>query len=178
MRLALMTDIHGNLAALEAVAADLRRRHVDRVVNLGDSLSGPLLPRETAQFLMAEGWQSIAGNHESQILGSSERMGASDAYARSQLTVRELAWIESLASSWRITPDVLLCHGTPRSDTEYFLETVKSSGVRPAGANEVEARLAAETASLVACGHTHVPRAVRTARGQLVVNPGVGLPPL
>jgi predicted phosphodiesterase len=48
MRLALVSDIHGNLAALEAVIADLERRHIDRVVNLGDTLSGPLLPAETA----------------------------------------------------------------------------------------------------------------------------------
>lgn len=190
MRLALITDVHGNLAALEAVAADLRRMHVDQVVNLGDCLSGPLLPLETAQFLMAEGWPSIAGNHERQILDQGrERMGASDAYARSQLTVKELDWLTSLTSSWQITPDVLLCHGTPRSDTEYFLETVTSAGIRPATASEIEERLgsdlgsglasdpASETAALVACGHTHVPRAVRTQRGQLIVNPGsVGLP--
>ncbi|WP_411970129.1 metallophosphoesterase family protein [Paucibacter sp. Y2R2-4] len=45
MRIAVLSDIHGNLAALEAVVADFRRRGVDAVVNLGDSLSGPLLPR-------------------------------------------------------------------------------------------------------------------------------------
>ena len=56
MRIALVSDIHGNLPALEAVAADIRRRGADRVVNLGDNLSGPLLPRETAQWLMASGY--------------------------------------------------------------------------------------------------------------------------
>ena len=55
MRIALLSDIHGNLAALEAVVADIDRRGADRIVNLGDSLSGPLLPRETAQYLMAAG---------------------------------------------------------------------------------------------------------------------------
>ena len=48
MRIAVVSDIHGNLPALQAVVADIARRGVDSVVNLGDSLSGPLLPRETA----------------------------------------------------------------------------------------------------------------------------------
>lgn len=178
MRLAIVTDIHGNLAALEAVAEDIRRRSVDLIVNLGDSLSGPLLPLETAQFLMTEGWLSLAGNHERQILThSSERRSASDEYAHSQLTAKEFSWLKSLAASSRITSDVLLCHGTPLSDTEYFLETVQDGVVRQATASEIEARLGAEIANLVACGHTHVPRVVHTQRGKLIVNPGsVGLP--
>ena len=53
MRIALVSDIHGNLAALEAVAADIRRRGVDRVANLGDNVSDPLWPQETAHYLMA-----------------------------------------------------------------------------------------------------------------------------
>jgi predicted phosphodiesterase len=178
MRLAIVTDIHGNLAALEAVAADIRRRGVDQIVNLGDSLSGPLLPLETAQFLMAEGWPSLAGNHERQILTHSpERRGASDEYAYSRLTSKEFVWLKSLAPSLQLTPEIFLCHGTPSSDTEYFLETVESGTVRPATSAEVEARLGVEVAALVACGHTHVQRVVHTKRGQRVVNPGsVGLP--
>lgn len=178
MRLAFVTDIHGNLAALEAVVTDIRRRGVDQIVNLGDSLSGPLLPLETAQFLMAEGWPSLAGNHERQILTySPQHRGASDEYAHSQLTAREFTWLKSLAPNLRLTPEVFLCHGTPSSDTEYFLETVEEGIVRPATSGEVEVRLAAESAPLVACGHTHVSRVVHIKRGQLVVNPGsVGLP--
>ena len=68
MKIAFISDIHGNLPALEAVKKDILQRGVDQIVNLGDSLSGPLLPRETAQFIMAEGWYSLAGNHERQIL--------------------------------------------------------------------------------------------------------------
>ena len=44
MRIALVSDIHGNLPALEAVLADTRRCDVTQIVNLGDSLLGPLLP--------------------------------------------------------------------------------------------------------------------------------------
>ena len=60
MKLAFVSDIHGNLPAIEAVKKDILRRGVDQVVNLGDSLSGPLLPLETAQFLIAEGWYCLA----------------------------------------------------------------------------------------------------------------------
>jgi len=179
MRLAIITDIHGNLAALEAVVSDMRRRGVDQTVNLGDSLSGPLLPLETAQFLMAEGWPSLAGNHERQILTASSRYrGASDEYALSQLTAKELSWLMSLAPSLRLTPDIFLCHGTPANDTDYFLDTVESSGtVRLATLEEVEGRLGAESAPLVACGHTHIPRVMHAKGRQLLVNPGsVGLP--
>ncbi len=177
MRIALLSDVHGNLAALEAVIEDLGRRGADVVVNLGDGLSGPLLPRETAQLLMAQDWLHLAGNHERQLLtlGPDER-GPSDAYAYSQLTPVELAWIATLRSTG-LFGDVLLCHGTPYSDAEYFLETVTPDGRRAATRDEIEARLQDADARVVACGHSHVPRVVRTRRGQLLINPGsVGLP--
>ncbi|MDH1701042.1 metallophosphoesterase family protein [Comamonas terrigena] len=178
MRIALISDIHGNLAALEAVAGDLRHRGVDQVVNLGDSVSGPLLPLETAQYIMAQGWLSLAGNHERQILNHGpERRSASDEYAHSQLTAKEFVWLQSLAPSISLTAEVFLCHGTPSSDTAYFLETVEVGGVRAASPEEIELRLGRQRAPLVACGHTHIARTVRTRQGQLVVNPGsVGLP--
>ena len=178
MRIALITDIHGNLAALEAVTADIRRRGVDTVVNLGDSLSGPLLPRETAQFLMAEGWLSLAGNHERQLLvDDPARRGASDEFARVRLTATELAWVASLKPRAQLALDVMLCHGTPSSDHTYFLETLSDNGVvRAATSDEVESRLGAETSSLIACGYTHIARVVSTKNGQRIVNPGsVGL---
>ena len=53
MRIAALSDIHGNLFALDAVLDDVRCRGVDITVNLGDILSGALLPAETADRLMA-----------------------------------------------------------------------------------------------------------------------------
>lgn len=183
MRLAVVSDIHGNLPALEAVVADLRRRGVDAVVNLGDSLSGPLLPRETARFLMAQDWFHLAGNHERQILDTATPRGPSDAYAYDQLTAAELDWIAAQRPCARYgpAPDVLLCHATPERDDVDLLETVEPGGVRAATPAQIEERLgggaAARDAALILCGHTHVPRSVRSARGQLIVNPGsVGLP--
>jgi predicted phosphodiesterase len=117
MRIALVSDIHGNLAALEAVAADIRRRGADLVANLGDNLSGPLLPRETAQWLMSSGWLSLAGNHERQLLNLQPgRAGASDQYAHSQLTDAEFAWMRALTPAMPLADGVFACHGSPRSD--------------------------------------------------------------
>jgi predicted phosphodiesterase len=178
MRIAFVSDIHGNLPALEAVLADVRERGADVIVNLGDSLSGPLLPRETAAFLMAQDWVQLAGNHERQLLEvPNGGGGTSDTYAYSTLGAAELAWIRTLRP-WRAFDDeVFLCHGTPASDLVYLLESVDPAGLRAANSAEIEERLAGHTSAVVACGHSHTARAVRSARGQLLVNPGsVGLP--
>jgi putative phosphoesterase len=177
MRLALVSDIHGNLAALEAVVADIRRRGADRIVNLGDNLSGPLLPLETAQYLMGQGWPTLAGNHDRQILdeGPGPRI-PSDAYAHACLTPEAFEWLRALPPTLDLTARIHLCHGTPRSDLEYFLETLEAGHVHAASAQDIERRLGAVRADVVACGHTHVARAVKSRRGQLIVNPGsVGL---
>lgn len=178
MRIAIVSDIHGNLPALEAVVRDIGRRGVDAVVNLGDSLSGPLMPLETAQFLMAQDWVHLAGNHERQLLTvPAERCGPSDAFAHSRLGAKEFEWLASLKPALRFNPQVMLCHGTPDSDLVYFLETVEPTCFRAATMPEIDARLGQVDAELIACGHTHVPRVVRASSGQLIVNPGsVGLP--
>jgi putative phosphoesterase len=178
MRIAVVSDIHGNLPALEAVVADFERARVDQVVNLGDSLSGPLLPLETARYLMATNWLHLAGNHERQVLTlPPERTGLSDAYARSQLKEPELTWLREQRPVHRLNADVLLCHGSPGSDVTHLLITPVPDGFRPASAGEVEARLEKATdARVICCGHSHVPAAVRSRGGQLIVNPGsVGL---
>lgn len=80
---ALLADIHGNLPALQAVIADIRERGIARVANLGDCLSGPLWPQETAALLMQEKWATIAGNHERQLLTLVPgAMGATGRYKR------------------------------------------------------------------------------------------------
>ena len=178
MRVAVLSDIHGNLAALRAVVEDFGRHSVDAAVNLGDSLSGPLLPAETAQFLMAQDWLHLAGNHERQILTLQPPAGdPSDAYARAQLGAAELDWIASLRPCHAWSDEIFLCHGTPANDAEYFLESVEPGRLRAATAEEISSRLGAISARVVVCGHTHVPRMVRTASGQMLVNPGsVGQP--
>jgi predicted phosphodiesterase len=178
MRIAVVSDIHGNLAALQAVSHDILHRGVDQIINLGDSVSGPLLPLQTARYLMASGWLHLAGNHERQVLTQGPgQWSAADAHAHAQLGSDELAWMASLQPHLAWREDVYLCHASPRTDLEYLLDTVEPGIVRLASAVEVQERLAGVTAALVLCGHSHHPRIVRTASGQLIVNPGsVGLP--
>ena len=178
MRIALLADIHGNLPALEAVIADLAGHDVDQVVTLGDHLSGPLMPRETADVLIAQPWVHIAGNHERQLLSfDPATAGPSDRHAHKCITQEQLTWLRGLPPTTQIDGDVLLCHCSPRSDMEYLLDTPDAGRARLATAGEIDQRLRGVTAAVVACGHSHVPRAVKTGVGQLLVNPGsVGLP--
>ncbi len=182
MRLAAISDIHGNLPALEAVLADIARAGVDLTLNLGDIVSGPLWPSETAQLLMALDLPTIRGNHERQVLATAPH-GASDAFAAARLTQAQRAWLAALPATRLVGGDVFCCHGTPSSDLHYFLETVTpdfvrggAPGIRAASSAEVAARALDVPQRLILCGHTHVPRDALLADGRLVVNPGsVGL---
>ena len=178
MKIAVLSDIHGNLRALDAVLADAERRGIGRIVNLGDILSGPLDPAGTADRLMALGLETIRGNHERQLLDlPPERMGLSDAATIGRLEPRHLEWLATLPETLWLEPDLYACHGSPRSDLEYLLETVEPEGSRPAREDEVVARLGDTRAPMTLCGHTHLPRHLRLGDGRQVVNPGsVGLP--
>lgn len=177
-RLALISDIHGNILALEAVVADLRRRNVDVVVNLGDHLSGPLWPQETAQFLMQQTWIHILGNHDAALFSQPpERHSLSDAYAYKTLDPHTLEWLRSQPTVVELEPGILLFHGTPSNNSEYLLETVYHGAARLASRDEIQQRLGRTHARLMLCGHTHMQRIVRLPENALIVNPGsVGLP--
>lgn len=187
MRIAAISDIHGNLPALDAVLSDIARSGADLTVNLGDIASGPLWPAETVQRLMALALPTIRGNHERQLLTLPRaRMGAADAHAAARLCAAQMAWLESLPTELWLAPDVVCCHGTPASDLDYWLETVVpgferggNPGIRMARADEARARLGAQhgkSASLRLCGHTHQPRVLDLGPDGLVLNPGsVGL---
>jgi len=173
---AILSDIHGNLPALIATVADAEARGCTRFLNLGDILSGPLWPAETAEWLMARNWPTIAGNHERQVLTlPAERMNASDAFTRAALGSEALAWMAALLET--LTLDgMFLCHGTPTSDVTPLTDTLEGDTLRVASEAELAERLAGQGASLVLCGHTHVPRLLALADGRRVLNPGsVGL---
>jgi predicted phosphodiesterase len=173
MRIAALSDIHGNLFALDAVLADVGRRGVDLTVNLGDILSGPVLPAETAERLMALDLPTIRGNHERQLLTRPpEKMGASDRYAHDQLMDAHRAWITALPAVLHPAPEVFMCHATPASDVDCYLEDLIEGELRPAALRSIESRSADCDASLILCGHTHIPRVVHLSSGQIIVNPG------
>lgn len=177
MRLAVIADIHGNLLALDAVLGDIASRNVDLTVNLGDVVSGPLQPAETAEHLMPLALPTVSGNHERQLLTlAPEQMGESDSFTHARLSPLHRGWLAGFPSTLDLEGRVLLCHGTPSSDVDYLLETVDASGCRAAAPGDVAARAGATSASLILCGHTHIPRKLALPDGRVVLNPGsVGL---
>jgi diadenosine tetraphosphatase ApaH/serine/threonine PP2A family protein phosphatase len=120
---------------------------------------------------------SVRGNHERQLLTLPfDRMGASDRFAAQQLGPEQRDWMAALPETLLIEGDVLLVHGTPDNDLTYFLETLEDGMSRPATHDEAAARAGPADASLILCGHTHIPRAMHVEDGRLIVNPGsVGL---
>ena len=180
MRLAVLADIHGNAYALEAVLEDLARRQVDRILNLGDHLYGPIAPRATYELLMAHPMVHIRGNQDRVLYEASEAEVADNATLRwvlDDLGDEPLQWVRSLDFDDHLDGGVYLCHGSPSSDLEYLLEEVGHGASYVRRDADILARLGDQRAELVLCGHTHVARTVQLSNGQLVVNPGsVGLP--
>jgi diadenosine tetraphosphatase ApaH/serine/threonine PP2A family protein phosphatase len=138
------------------VLADIDRRSVDAIFDLGDSLWGPLAPEATADRLIARAIPSIMGNDDRPM--------------------SHMAWIASLPSWREPTPNILLFHGTPDSDLVYLLEDVQPDSVRLRDNAGIRQLLGEARHSLYACGHSHFSRTVRLDQGSLIVNPGsVGL---
>ena len=177
-KLAIIADIHGNVAALEAVLADIRALGVADIVNLGDCVSGPLWPRETMAVLQQLALPTVRGNHDRWLAESDRaRMGPSDAFAFDQLTPAQIASLGRLPPERRLDLDVLAVHGRPSSDVEYLLEDVADGRLLPATADRLDPRLGGSSAAVVLCGHSHQARVVRTPANVLIVNPGsVGCP--
>jgi putative phosphoesterase len=174
MRIAALSDIHGNLGALDAVLADVARRGVDSIVNLGDIVSGFLEPRATAERLMSLALPTIRGNHERQLLAVNRASPGSggDDYAAVQLTAAQREWLATLPATRWLAQDVFLCHATPESDVDCFLENIAGGVLVPASLTQIEQRSAGCSASLILCGHSHWPRVAHTRGGCLIVNPG------
>jgi len=180
MKLAVLSDIHGNVRALNAVIHDLERREVDQVVNLGDCLYGPFDPRPVAECLMTRQWPTVAGNEDRILMGAPDDLPLSRTagWTQSQLSPKQIQWISDLPRVLALTEDVVCFHGQPVCDTSYLLTHVNESGVvsqRPI--EEIEHALAGLNHSFVLCGHDHTPRVVSLADSRMIVNPGsVGCP--
>jgi putative phosphoesterase len=178
MRIAVVADIHGNVRALRAAMEDLKEVAPDRVINLGDCVSGPLEAAETADVLISLAWATVRGNHDRQLLDRSEdKMGSSDKAAFAELKSHHKSWLSTLEENIEFE-GLTFCHGTPDNDLVYLTETVEPDGrVRLSTRAEIARRLAGVQVPMVLCAHSHIVRAVALDHDRLVVNPGsVGLP--
>ena len=178
MRVAVISDVHGNLLALEAVLADIALHAADAVVSLGDHLSGPFDPRGTADRFLDLDIPCVRGNHDRFIVEGRENDWAVDVVARAAIDARHRAWLSGMPATQVFASDVFMCHGTPADDNTLWLDSIGRDGVINLLPREfVEAEALGFDFPVLLCGHSHVPRTVRLMDGRLVVNPGsAGMP--
>lgn len=175
MSIAAISDIHGNIAALDAVLDDIARRGITRIVNLGDCFSGPFDARATAERLIALDLPTVRGNHDRALHDGSA--GLWEEWVLGDLTPAHLDWTRRLPLTAE-AHGLFLCHATPASDEENWLDRRGADhrlvhrdlpGVRD--------RAGDGRHPVMLCGHTHAPRVVRLPDGRTIVNPGsVGCP--
>lgn len=181
-RLALLSDIHANLPALEAVAADIDGAAPDAVYVLGDMVNGCAWPAETLDYLAARGWPMLTGNHDDAVAQlATPRMEGRYAdrvyyanlwWTRARLRPAHLALIESLPRELRLAfddaPSVRLLHGLPDN---FF------AGFRPDSPDSwITEQLRLIPEPTVADGHTHFPMERRVGRWQVINTGSAGAP--
>jgi len=180
MRLTVLSDIHSNIFALEAVLEDLARSQVDIKINLGDILYGPIAPKATYALLQEHDFITICGNQDRQIFQATQQEIDSNAtlkFVIEDLGDEPLLWLQTLPSKRHLDNDIFLCHGTPHDDMTYLLEDVSRGFAITRNKKEIRSLLQGIHASLILCGHSHLPKVISlTHTRQVIVNSGsVGL---
>ncbi len=181
VRVAVLSDIHGNVAALEAALADVRKHKPDHVVVAGDLVFYGSRPAETVdrlRALQADGAAIIAGNTDIAVADFDYAAAfpwlddvpvghrAAAEWAHEQLSDEQLDWLRGLPSERRVWADgvlVLTCHGSPGSQTAGL-----PADLDPTVTVE---RVTRTDARVIACGHTHIAN-VRELGRKLILNPG------
>ena len=172
MRIALISDIHANLTALDVVLADMPP--VDRIVCCGDLVEYYDQPNEVCARLRERGIPSIRGNHDAYAIGAltpkeEHRAAFRTDWTRETLDATHLAWLQSLDTGMCIDADgrrLRIRHASPWDEETYLYPD----------SHERFARIELAPGEILAVGHTHRPLHVAIGEGWLV-NPGsVGQP--
>ena len=182
MRIAVISDIHGNLTALEAVLEDLRSAAPDAVLLGGDLADGGARPAEVLDRVRAQGWRGVLGNVDEMLLRGLavqadalraqttlwDAIQANAAATRAALGEERLAWLAGLPGEVR-EEGCAVVHARPG-------DCWRAPGIDASEAELAEA-YGPLGAAVAVYGHTHVPGVRRLADGLVVVNAGsVGLP--
>jgi putative phosphoesterase len=180
MRIAILSDIHGNCLAFDAVLEDLHRRSIDQIVCLGDAIQGGAQPFETVQRLRELACPVVMGNADAWLLSGeitseqepvSEQQRAVREWSLAQLSADDRAFIGQFSPTVEIELEAgkkLLCfHGSPHSFDDLLL---------PDTSQEVfQTLLDGFDADLFSGGHTHTQQ-FRRLGDAWYVNPGsIGL---
>ena len=179
-RIALISDLHANRVALEAVIGDARGLGVDQIICLGDVATLGPEPAWTIERVRELGGTCILGNHDEFMIDADlihtytqvPIIVDSVEWCRAQLSTEHLDFIRTFRRTQEIPLDdgatLFLYHGTPRSHMEDMLATTSP--------DVVDEMLCGNRGTVLAGGHTHI-QMMRQHRGMLVVNPGsVGMP--
>jgi putative phosphoesterase len=177
MRIAVVSDIHGNLVGLDACLADLNAQGgADAIVAAGDlCLDGPK-PKKVLQRLEEVGAQAIRGNTERYLAAPGDETFATMEHAQLEWTRRDLGekwltWMADLPFAIRIGEDdnqLLIVHANPTNDSEHLWPDADDA--------MLERLVGNERATAIAFGHLHLPY-VRVWRGKMLVNvASCGLP--
>lgn len=184
MRVAILSDIHGNMQALEAVMSDINENKCEKVLCLGDlAMAGPQ-PDKAIDFVREQNnWEVIQGNTDKMIADFSPEilenaknnfpvMGNALADDVKLLDDDRKEFLKNLPAQKELEIEgvkILLVHGSPRRNNEDILPNQPLS--------KIEEILEGVSADLIFCGHTHIPAGYQTNKRQTVVNVGsVGRP--
>ena len=184
MRVAILSDIHGNVQALEAVMKDIKENKCEKVLCLGDlAMAGPQ-PDKAIDFVREQNnWEVIQGNTDKMIADFSPEilenaknnfpvMGNALADDVKLLDDDRKEFLKNLPAQKELEIEgvkILLVHGSPRRNNEDILPNQPLS--------KIEEILEGVSADLIFCGHTHIPAGYQTNKRQTVVNVGsVGRP--
>jgi len=176
---AIISDIHGNLRALQAVLQDIRSRRIDTIINLGDHCFGALEAEETVKLIRQTPMYYISGNTDREILESLDKPSEKENMERvkAELSAETITWLKGLPQTLTIDDLFFVCHGTPESDNEYLLEKVTENGVFVYNDEELMAKTTGIKERIILCGHSHVNRVIYLSDNKIILNPGsVGLP--
>jgi putative phosphoesterase len=170
VRVAALSDIHGNLPGLEAVLEDVAHEDVDAIVVAGDTVSGPW-PAEVFDLVTRAGALVVRGNADRLVLERDE--GHLGAWSADRLGAQRLTAVSEWPSTIELEIDgvgrLLVCHSTPASDEPIYTQVTPE--------HELVDVLGSIDADVLLCGHTHIQYDRRLSTGLRIVNPGsVGLP--
>ncbi|MFC2083148.1 metallophosphoesterase family protein [Candidatus Bipolaricaulota bacterium] len=177
-KLAVLSDIHGNVRALDAVLTDIESRGIRDIVNLGDCVYGPFDPVPVMDRFLRLDVPTVSGNEDRILVEVAAGVAHSRtaAYCANRLNREHINWLTHLPLAMHVHT-AFLFHGMPTDDSRYLLTGVNERGIYPRDPDEVEGVLAEYRNPLILCGHDHTPRVVTLESGDRVINPGsVGCP--
>jgi predicted phosphodiesterase len=172
MKYALISDIHGNMPALESVLDSIKSNDIGIIYNLGDSIYGPLWPNQTADLLRNSDIKTILGNGDFDVLTNAKNNTMEMNYR--ELSEVNRKWITNLPQKI-VENDITVFHGTPSSMYEYFFEYVDNEIIKIYELEEMVKKIDSIKTKYIGCGHSHIER-IMTINNKILLNPGsVGL---